>query len=98
MNKHASGITAIFEALLYGKPTICTDIGGLRAYFGDEHVYFADPTKPNAILAQVCAVLADPELARRKTAAAQAVIVNEINSRTFARDHVEISRRLLGRG
>ena len=32
-NLHASGLTVIFEAVLYGLPVVCTDTGGIRGYF-----------------------------------------------------------------
>jgi hypothetical protein len=39
-NLHASGITVLQEAAIRGVPVICSNVGGLKAYFSDEEVYF----------------------------------------------------------
>jgi glycosyltransferase involved in cell wall biosynthesis len=42
-NLHASGITVVFEAVASAIPLICTDTGGLRAYFSDAEVAYVPP-------------------------------------------------------
>lgn len=48
-NLHASGITVIQEAALQGIPVICSNTGGLRAYFSDTEVYFVPPQDATAL-------------------------------------------------
>ena len=95
-NFHVSGITVIAEAVLLGVPVICTDAGGLRAYFtGDEVCYVppADPERLRDALEQ-CARTDDLRLTTSRRA--QARITNsKLNSRAFARRHYELSRTLL---
>lgn len=42
-NLHASGITVIAEAVLSGLPVVCSDTGGLRAYFSGDEVCYVPP-------------------------------------------------------
>ena len=42
-NIHASGITVLTEAALFGVPVVCTGTGGLQEYFGDESVRYVRP-------------------------------------------------------
>ena len=37
-NLHASGLTVVFESISCGVPLICTDTGGLRAYFSQDEL------------------------------------------------------------
>lgn len=39
-NLHASGITVLQEAAIRGVAIVCTDTGGLRAYFSDKEIYY----------------------------------------------------------
>ncbi|HEX3681785.1 MAG TPA: family 16 glycosylhydrolase [Bryobacteraceae bacterium] len=96
-NLHASGITVIEEATVCGVPVICTDTGGLRAYFSDAEVRYVPPNEP-AALQRAIELLAEEddggasmlERARHRMRAAG------LSSRDFARRHVELSRELLG--
>jgi glycosyltransferase involved in cell wall biosynthesis len=45
-NVHASGITVIAEAILFGLPVVCSDTGGLRAYFSEHEVCYVPPGDP----------------------------------------------------
>jgi glycosyltransferase involved in cell wall biosynthesis len=95
-NSHASGITVIQEATLRGVPVVCSDVGGLRAYFSDREVRFVSPRDVSQ-LRRVIRELADNDEERvLMTERAQARMTPEgISSRAYVREHVEISRELL---
>jgi glycosyltransferase involved in cell wall biosynthesis len=97
-NLHASGITVIEEATVFGVPVITTDTGGLRAYFSDEELRYVRPRDPVALREAIEALAADDaarwdmvERARRR------IIDAGLTSRDFARRHAELSRELLDR-
>ena len=46
-------LTVVLEAVALGKPLIATDIGGLRDYFGPEHVFYVAASRVPAL--QQCA-------------------------------------------
>jgi glycosyltransferase involved in cell wall biosynthesis len=95
-NLHASGLTAIQEATVRGLPVVASDAGGLRAYFSDEELLFARGGDPEALRACLQACMNAPEQARLRTQRAQHKLENGgINSVTFVRRHVELSRELL---
>jgi hypothetical protein len=48
-NLHASGITVIVEAILSGVPVVCSDTGGLRAYFSGDELCYVPPGNPAAL-------------------------------------------------
>jgi glycosyltransferase involved in cell wall biosynthesis len=48
-NLHASGITVITEASLAGLPVVCSDTGGLRAYFSGDEVCYVPPRDATAL-------------------------------------------------
>jgi glycosyltransferase involved in cell wall biosynthesis len=50
-NLHASGLTVVFESIGCGIPVICTDTGGLRAYFSDLEVSYVPLFAPDAMRA-----------------------------------------------
>jgi glycosyltransferase involved in cell wall biosynthesis len=95
-NLHASGITVVQEATLYGLPVICTDTGGLNAYFSDGEVSFVPPRDPEVIRQQIATLAADDagrwEMIER---ARQRIISSEHTSRRYAQRHAELSRELL---
>jgi glycosyltransferase involved in cell wall biosynthesis len=97
-NFHASGITVIQEASLQGIPVICTDTGGLRAYFSANEVRFVPP-QDVAALREAISSLADDQSARLALAQnAQARMgPTDLSSESFARRHAEISSGLLDR-
>jgi glycosyltransferase involved in cell wall biosynthesis len=95
-NLHASGITVLQEATALGLPVICSDLGGLRAYFSDKEIYFipaGDPAEIQKAIAKLAGddqlrwALVERALARMKTGG--------LNSRSYARRHAELSRELL---
>lgn len=95
-NLHASGITVLAEAVSSGVPVICTDTGGLRAYFSDDEVYYVPPTDPRALRLAVEELGGNTQmrfsLAKK---AQQRMIAEELNSRAYARRHREISFELV---
>ncbi len=95
-NLHASGITVLQEAALQGVPVICSDTGGLRAYFSDDEVYFIPPQDSSAVQKAIAKLAGDDALRLQFSARAQARMrTGGLNSRSYARRHAEISRELL---
>ncbi|WP_084652517.1 glycosyltransferase family 4 protein [Bosea sp. BIWAKO-01] len=95
-NAHASGITAILEAVLAGVPVIASDAGGLRSYFTDNEVIFVPVGDAGALSAAIAHVLAQRETSLAMTARAQArVVEGPANLDAYIRRHVEISRELV---
>lgn len=95
-NLHASGITVIQEAALLGVAVVCTDTGGLRAYFSDDEVVYVPPHNAPALRQAVRELAADHERRWRLAERAQARMGDGgLSSRSFALRHVELSRELL---
>jgi glycosyltransferase involved in cell wall biosynthesis len=95
-NLHASGITVVEEAAVLGVPVVCSDIGGLRAYFSDAEVRFVPPQDVNALRSAIQELTNDPGARLALAREAQARMVpNDLSSESFVRRHVEISRELL---
>lgn len=96
-NLHASGITVLEEATVFGLPVVCTDTGGLSAYFTEPQVRYVPPGQPEA-LREVIAALArdDAERARMVDRARRRMIDAGLTSRQFAQRHAELSRELVG--
>ena len=95
-NLHASGITAICEATLRGLPVVCTDTGGLRAYFSDDQVRYVPPHDSAALLRTLEELADDDQLRFTLTRRAQARILSAgLTSRAFAMRHYELSQQLL---
>ena len=95
-NLHASGITVIQEAAIRGVPVICTDVGGLRAYFDARAVAYVIPDDPEAIRRTVHSLSANPKQRLNMATLAQARMGREgLSSDAYVRRHVELSRELL---
>jgi glycosyltransferase involved in cell wall biosynthesis len=95
-NLHASGITAIQEAILAGVPVIATDVGGLRAYFGEAEIAYVPAGDAMALRDAVALTALRQEQANVMVARAQARIVSgDINATSYIRRHVDLSRELL---
>ncbi|MCI0600193.1 MAG: glycosyltransferase family 4 protein [Beijerinckiaceae bacterium] len=95
-NLHASGITVLQEAALRGVAVICTDTGGLRAYFSDEDVYYVRAGEPAEIRNAIVTLSGDDVLRWKLAARAQQRMKTGVfSSRAFARRHAELSRELL---
>lgn len=98
-NLHASGITVVQEATLFGLPVICSDTGGLRAYFTDDEVAFVPPQAPLALKQRIAALAADDQRRWAMVERARArIAAGGLTSRGFARRHAELSRELLRDG
>lgn len=96
-NMHASGITAILEAVSLGIPVIATRIGGLEAYFDGEAMAYVAPGDEQALRAAVRRVAAEPAWALGMAVAAQRELVErDLTTRGYAMRHVCLSERLLG--
>jgi glycosyltransferase involved in cell wall biosynthesis len=96
-NLHASGITVIQEAALLGVPVVCSDAGGLRAYFSDPEIRFVPPQDIDALTDAVRDLAADPAARLALAQKAQARMGPAgLSSESYVRRHVEISRELLG--
>lgn len=95
-NLHASGITVIEEATVFGVPVVCTDTGGLAAYFAEGEVRYVPVGQP-ASLSEAIAELAGDDAGRRRMVdgAQQHMSEAGLTSRDFARRHAELSRELL---
>ncbi len=96
-NLHASGVTALQEAVLYGLPVICSDVGGLRDYFSEDEVAYVPAASPEALRQQIAALVNDDVGRAAMARRAQAKMgPNALSSQSFVRRHVELSRELLG--
>jgi glycosyltransferase involved in cell wall biosynthesis len=95
-NLHASGITVILEATVFGLPVICTDTGGLRAYFPDDEVRWVTPRDAAGLRRAIADLAADDESRWTLVESARArVHSHDLSSRSYARKHAELSRELL---
>ncbi len=95
-NLHASGLSVILEATIYGLPVIATDTGGLRAYFSDSQICYVPV---GDALAMRGAAL---ELARREgsrvelaIAAQRRLIEGGITSEMYAQRHRDLTLELI---
>lgn len=95
-NFHASGITVLQEAALFGLPIIATDTGGLRAYFDEDAVCYVRPEDPSQILQAVRRLAADPTAMRKQAAIAQARMADpDMGCAAYIRRHVEMAQGLI---
>jgi glycosyltransferase involved in cell wall biosynthesis len=96
LNHHASGITVITEAVLSGVPVICSDTGGLHAYFSGEEVRYIPPLDPTRLREAIEQLSCSDESRIEMAGRAQARVVSaKLSSREFAYRHYELSRALL---
>jgi glycosyltransferase involved in cell wall biosynthesis len=94
-NLHASGITAIQEAILQGIPVISTNVGGLEDYFGQDAVCYVEAKDPIALRQAIEDLYADPQRRSRMVERAQSRMVEgPLNSDAYVRRHVELSRAM----
>ena len=95
-NRHASGITVIFEGILCGLPVVATDTGGLRAYFSHDEVAYVPMKAPGAMRAMVDSLSADRS--RRLTMVANAqrrMLTGELTKQGYAKRHRKLTEELL---
>jgi beta-glucanase (GH16 family) len=96
-NLHASGITVLEEATICGVPVICTDTGGLRAYFSDREVKYVPSHQPDALRREIAALAKDGDAGPSMVERARARMISAgLSSRRFAQRHAALSRELLG--
>jgi glycosyltransferase involved in cell wall biosynthesis len=95
-NLHASGITVVEEATVFGLPVVCTDAGGLTAYFAEGDVRYVPAGQPAALRAAI-ATLADDDAERWRMVerARRRMTTAGLTSRRFGQRHAELSRELL---
>jgi glycosyltransferase involved in cell wall biosynthesis len=97
-NLHASGITAILEAVALGVPVVATRTGGLEAYFDDDAVKYVEIGDPLALRTAVSALAHNIQAADDQAHTAQRQLVErDLTSRGFALRHVALSQKLLSR-
>ena len=95
-NLHASGITVVEEATVFGLPVICTDVGGLSAYFAEREVRFVPPGQAEALREAIAELARDDDArARMVELAQQRMIAAGLTSRRYGQRHAELSRELL---
>lgn len=97
-NLHASGITAVQEAILWGLPVACTGTGGLEAYFPPDEIEYSEPEDGASLREAVERIVhMDPaRRAERIRAAQRRMRKGPLNSKQFVFQHVRLSRQLLG--
>jgi glycosyltransferase involved in cell wall biosynthesis len=96
-NLHASGITVILEAVSCGVPVICTDTGGLRAYFSDDEVRYVAPGDPAAWRGALEEFAEDDHMRfALATQAQRRVRSADLTSRAFGLRHYELSQEIVG--
>jgi glycosyltransferase involved in cell wall biosynthesis len=95
-NLHGSGVTTLSEAILSGRPVVCSDTGGLRSYFSDHAVRYVRPGDALAMRRAIELLGADDHLRFAMVRNAQERVRSaNLNSLAFARRHYELSRELL---
>jgi len=95
-NLHVSGITVVFEAIVSGVPVICTDTGGLRAYFSDSEVCYVPLESASALRGAVARLAADEDERLRLVTNAQAKLISEqLTKQGYALRHRRLSESLL---
>jgi len=95
-NLHASGITVVCEAVLFGLPVICTDTGGLRAYFSEKEIGYVAPGDPRAIRSKIEELAVDDDQRFELTVSAQRRIFrSRLTSYAYAIRHRDLSESIL---
>jgi glycosyltransferase involved in cell wall biosynthesis len=95
-NLHASGITAIQEAVLQGVPVVCTGVGGLTAYFSEQHVKYVPPNDPGALRRTVLELGADTAARFAQACCAQAAMASaKLSASSFVHAHIALSAELM---
>jgi glycosyltransferase involved in cell wall biosynthesis len=95
-NLHASGITVIFESVISGVPAICTDTGGLRAYFSESEVAYVPHSAPIAMRVAADQLATDDDWRLNMEASAQRrLIAAELTAHGFAMRNRRLSEELL---
>src|SRR5258708_26756162 len=97
-NIHASGITVLAEAALFGVPVVCTGTGGLQEYFGDESVSYVPQGDFASMRRAINEVAANDRRHFEMAQNAQARLVeSNLDTRARARRLAALSRELLSK-
>jgi glycosyltransferase involved in cell wall biosynthesis len=95
-NLHASGITVLLEATLFGLPVVCTDTGGLRAYFSDDEISFVPLGDPHAMREAADSLVTDDDSRNLRVMKAQATLMRtNLTAQGFADQHRKLSETIL---
>jgi glycosyltransferase involved in cell wall biosynthesis len=95
-NLHVSGITVVFEAIVSGVPVVCTDVGGMRAYFSDSEIRYV-PLGSQSEMRRAVEMLADNDDERFQLAVrSQArLFSSHLTKQGYAHRHLRLSESLL---
>jgi glycosyltransferase involved in cell wall biosynthesis len=95
-NLHASGITVVLESVILGVPLVCTDSGGLRAYFSSTEVCYVPIYAPIAMRATVEELARGDERRWDMVIRAQKRLLSEsLSTKGFAERNRQLSEELL---
>jgi glycosyltransferase involved in cell wall biosynthesis len=95
-NLHASGITVILESIILGVPVVCTDSGGLRAYFSSSEICYVPAYAPIAMRVAVEELAQADERRWDMVIRAQKRLLSaSLTTKGFAERHRELSEELL---
>lgn len=95
-NQHASGITVVLEAVSCGVPVICSDVGGLKAYFTDEQVCYIPVDDIDALWESAMKLASDEKKCEQMARLAQQRLQDaDLTSRGFALRHCLLTEQLL---
>jgi glycosyltransferase involved in cell wall biosynthesis len=94
-NLHVSGITVIFESVLCAVPIVCSDTGGLEAYFSNAEICYVPPSDPLAMRAAVAELAKDDNRRfRMLTKAQERLISADLTTTGFAERNRKLSEQL----
>jgi hypothetical protein len=89
-------ITVVFESVVSGVPSICSDTGGLRAYFSESEVAYVPHSAPVAMRAAADQLAADDDWRFNMVASAQRRLLSaELTAHGFAMRNRRLSEELL---
>jgi glycosyltransferase involved in cell wall biosynthesis len=95
-NIHVSGITVLQEAVVRGVPVICSDTGGLKAYFSESEVKYVAAQDAAAIRWAIRDLAEDDESRWLRVKRAQARMGPDgLSSHVYVKRYVELSKELL---
>jgi glycosyltransferase involved in cell wall biosynthesis len=95
-NLHASGITVILESTILGVPVVCTDSGGLRAYFSSSEICYVPAYAPIAMRVAVEELAQDDERRWDMVIRAQKRLLSaSLTTKGFAERHRQLSEESL---
>jgi glycosyltransferase involved in cell wall biosynthesis len=97
-NRHASGITGVFEGTISGLPVVATDTGGLRAYFSEDEIAYVPLNAPDAMRGMVDSLSANRARSLAMVARAQRhMLTGELTKQGYAKRHRKLTEDLLQR-